>query len=239
MWDQWVDGRQELFAWAELPMTELSVLVRSGRGDSEAEAVAAAPAGTTVDSVAPVASATHLLPLLTEYDVAGAGPGAAASAKGPALRIDLSYYTARVLVPAPVPATGGRPAGAAETHGHSSGQNDSTGEMAVEQQWREQQQKQQQLLQQQEQVAAARFSGHARPVAHNKSSRQPQGAAAAGAAAEEGHGGADLDEGAENDVLLANACYARPLLAAGVPSSKGVEAVLCVEVRCRMCGWLT
>lgn len=240
MWDQWVDGRQQLHAWAELPMAALASLAAAAASGSEA---GAEPAGDGDGLPSFGAAQSRLLPLLCEYDVgaavvaepaAGGASVAAAPAKGPALRVDLAYRTAKVLVPEP-PQPARRPAAAvarrcveAPARPAASGRaaHPAAPPAGVS-----------------EELLAALL-----PAAAQK--RQPSSAAASGAVAaaaaaaalcgSKGNSYEAADEegdagvcGAENDVLLINSGSAQPLAAAPAPAppSKGVEAVLSVEVR--------
>ncbi|GAB4816271.1 hypothetical protein N2152v2_003317 [Parachlorella kessleri] len=260
VWDQWVDDKEELHAWAEVPMPELAGLARTFRADSppttpEAKAVAG-PGGTDgaakLEDAAQQASQSLLLPLVTEYDLGPTSPSTAAaagaSAKGPALRVDLAYHMQRVLVPAPPEPKRPRQQGYAAPGRLSTGAGLQAGlvdaaadkEVAARQQQsgtrlaastnkgpnQEQRQRLQRHLQpsQQDQPQAVVTTATGR-------GRQPPGPSSFADVqlAEEDEEGEDD----ENNVLLANRSPAKPVRAAAPP--KGVEAVLCVEI-IRACG---
>lgn len=243
LWDYWVDGRQQLYAWAELPMAELATLAQAAPAAGGAAAAAEEEEGVaephTVGGAAAAAVQSRLLPLITEYDTGGSGllPCAAAEPtaahKGPALRVDLLYEAERVLVPVLPQAkrplleeNGGELGGAAAAELPAARKPAAAHHT------------------QQQPRATAAGPKHRLPASHP---RQPPAAASAGGGsagtglapnakaardclqAGQGSCGREWEDGAENDVLLANSSPAGPVRAA-VPPAKGVEATLCVEV---------
>jgi hypothetical protein len=258
VWDQWMGGKQELHAWAEMPLAELASLTRAapaaeaGAGTGEEGASRSGAAGAA-------ATQCRLLPLITEYDT---GSATTASAKGPALRVDLAYHAERVLVPEPEPPeasterAGRRGSGTVKRPGRAMppsaagkeelGQHAGGGHAAPQpgQPWQQQQEAQR--------VGAAARGSSARPKPQRGMAQQgtsalpagappPAAAAAAAAAASQARSGVRFpaehweetnegDDAAENNVLLANCSPARPVKAVVPAAAKGVEAVLCVEV---------
>ena len=253
VWDQRLDGRQELHAWAELPMSVLAGLVRSATACAAAAADGGAAEGGAGGSAGesgeggaggegPLCSQSRLLPLITEFDEAGLA-GAAAGPRGPALRVDLAYHSEQVLVPEPTLPAPAAPAAmrqregssaptvppeeragrgllaAAAAEGSTPGAADSSGAVG----------------QGRQAPAPPAPRPAAAPLQQGQQRGEPATARPAPASRRtmeqqqrEEEEEADVGSGEENDVLLANSARTQPVLAA--PASKGIEAVLCVEV---------